>query len=310
MVAEAAPHVWTVAAGDAGTRLDHFLTERRVLGTRSQVRRLIAAGRIQIGGRAVKAGMALRVGDEIIAEAPTAPVVRAVAAAIPLDVLFEDAFLLAIHKPPGMVVHPAPGHWQGTLVSALLHRWREVPAGLDPNRLGIVHRLDKDTSGVLLIARTAAALAELGNQFRRREVSKDYLALVWGTPRPPRGMVDRPIGRHPAQRKKMAVQARGRVATTRYEVLESLGPIALVRAHPETGRTHQIRVHLAAIGHPVVSDAVYARGHPGQSDLIARQALHAEAIAFRHPATGERLRLAAPLPADFAAALAALRAQA
>ncbi|HSQ00145.1 MAG TPA: RluA family pseudouridine synthase [Candidatus Dormibacteraeota bacterium] len=307
MGADAPRHVWTVAAVDAGSRLDHFLTQRKVLGTRSQVCRLIADGRVRIGDRAVKAGTALRAGDQIVAEPPTPPAVRAVAAPIALDVLFEDASVLAINKPPGMVVHPAPGHWQGTLVSALLHRWPEVPAGLDPSRLGIVHRLDKDTSGVLLIARTASALADLGDQFRRREISKDYLALVWGSPRPPRGVIDRPIGRHPVQRKKMAVQARGRVATTRYEVLEQLGRIALVRAHPETGRTHQIRVHLAAIGHPVVSDALYARGHPGQTDLIGRQALHAEAIAFRHPVTGERLRITAPLSADFAAALAALR---
>ena len=309
MAADAGGHVWTVAAADAGTRLDHFLTERKVLGTRSQVRRLIADGRVRVGDRAVKAGTALRAGDRIVAEPPTAPDVRAVAAPIALDVLFEDAHLLAINKPPGLVVHPAPGHWQDTLVSALLHRWSDVPAGFDPSRLGIVHRLDKDTSGVLLIARTAAALADLGDQFRRREISKDYLALVWGTPRPPRGVIDRPIGRHPVQRKKMAVQARGRVATTRYEVLETLGRVALVRAHPETGRTHQIRVHLTAIGHPVVSDALYARGYPGQSDLIPRQALHAEAIAFRHPGTGQPLRLTAPLAADFAGALSTLRAR-
>jgi 23S rRNA pseudouridine1911/1915/1917 synthase len=307
MASDAPRHVWTVGAADAGARLDHFLTERQVLGTRSQVRRLIAAGRVRIGDRVVKPGTALRAGDEIVAEPPPAPSTRAEASPIALDVLYEDASLLAINKPPGMVVHPAPGHWQGTLVSALLHRWAVVPAGLDPSRLGIVHRLDKDTSGVLLIARTAAALANLGDQFRRREVKKDYLALVWGTPRPPRGLIDRPIGRHRVQRKKMAVQARGRVATTRYEVVEQWERIALVRAHPETGRTHQIRVHLASIGHPVVSDLLYARGRAGQSELIGRQALHAEAITFRHPVSGEMMRLTAPLAADFAAALAVLR---
>ncbi|MBX3026290.1 RluA family pseudouridine synthase [bacterium] len=299
--------MWTVGAAEAGARLDHFLTERQVLGTRSQVRRLIAAGRVRVGDRAVKPGTTLRAGDEIVADPLPLPEIRAVAAPIDLDVLFEDASLLAINKPPGLVVHPAPGHWQGTLVSALLHRWQAVPTDLDPDRLGIVHRLDKDTSGILLIARTSAALANLGDQFRRREIKKDYLALVWGAPRPSRGVIDRPIGRHPVERKKMAVRARGRVATTRYEVLEQSGRVALVRANPETGRTHQIRVHLASIGHPVVSDLLYARGHPGQSDLIPRQALHAEAIDFRHPTSGERMRLAAPLPTDFAAALAALR---
>jgi len=307
MGAEPARHTWTVAAADAGVRLDRFLTERKVLGTRSQIHRLIAEGCVRVGDRPVKPGTSLRAGDAIVVEPPAAPPVRAKAVPIALDVLLEDAHLLAINKPAGLVVHPAPGHWQDTLVSALLHRWSSVPEGFDPSRLGIVHRLDKDTSGVLLIARTPAALADLGDQFRRREISKDYLALVWGAPRQARGVVDQPIGRHPVQRKKMAVRARGRVATTRYEVVERLGRIALVRAHPETGRTHQIRVHLAAIGHPVVADSLYARGHPGQADLIARQALHAEAIAFRHPGTGERLRIEAPLPDDFAAALAALR---
>ena len=307
MGADVARHEWTVAADEAGKRLDRFLTERGVLGTRSQIHRLIADGRVHVDGRVVKAGAALRAGDRIVAERLAAPAVRAEAAPIVLDVLFEDEQILAINKPAGLVVHPAPGHWQGTLVSALLHRWGAAPEGVDPSRLGIVHRLDKDTSGVLLIARTAAALADLGGQFRRREIAKEYLALVWGAPRPARGLIDRPIGRHPVQRKKMAVHPRGRVARTGYEVLEQFARVALVRAHPETGRTHQIRVHLAAIGHPIVGDALYARGHVGQAAMIARQALHAEAIAFRHPGSGAPMRLVAPLAADFAAALAGLR---
>ncbi|MFN8640758.1 MAG: RluA family pseudouridine synthase [Candidatus Binatia bacterium] len=307
MNADAGRLEWTIAAADEGKRLDRFLAEQQRLGTRSQVHRLIADGRVRVGGRVVKAGAALRRGDHIVAEAPVAPAVQAEAAAIALDVLHEDAHLLAINKPAGLVVHPAPGHWQGTLVSALLHRWQTVPDGIDPSRLGIVHRLDKDTSGVLLIARTAAALAHLGDQFRQRQVRKDYLVLVWGTVRAASGVIDRPIGRHPIQRKKMAVHARGRVARTRYETIEQFREIALVRAHPETGRTHQIRVHLAAIGHPVVGDALYARGRPAQPSLIARQALHAEAITFRHPTTAAPVRIAAPLAADFAAALAALR---
>ena len=301
---------WVIEASEAGVRIDRFLAERKVLGTRSQIHRLIADGCVRIGERAVKAGTALRTGDVVEATRPVAPPQWAAPAAIALDVLYEDEQLLAINKPPGMVVHPAPGHWQGTLVSALLHRWPELPAGFDRNRLGIVHRLDKDTSGVLLIARTGAALADLGDQFRDREVGKQYLALVWGLPRTRTGTVDRPIGRHPVQRKKMAVQARGRAARTRWEVVERFGRIALVRAYPETGRTHQIRVHLAAIGHPIVGDALYSRGLSGGADLIGRQALHAESIAFRHPTTGRRLRIEAPVAADMVEALAALRAQA
>lgn len=310
MVAETGPLRWTVESADAGSRLDRFLTDRTVLGTRSQIHRLIADGRVRVGDRPVKPGTVLHAGDQIVAEPPLPTSQMAVAAPIALDVLYEDEFLLAINKPPGMVVHPAPGHWQDTLVSALLHRWPELPAGFDRVRLGLVHRLDKDTSGVLLIARTAAALADLGDQFRQREIAKQYLALVAGLPRTVTGTIDRPIGRHPVQRKKMAVQAHGRVARTRYEVLERFRRVALVRAFPETGRTHQIRVHLSAIGHPIIGDALYARAHPGTADLIARQALHAEAIAFRHPGSGRDLRITAPLPADFVAALVALRAQA
>ena len=298
---------WQVEAESTGMRLDQFLTQRKVLGTRSQVQRLIESGGVRVGARAIKPGTTLRLGERVVVRRPPPPVLQAEAAPIELDVLYEDECLLAINKPAGLVVHPAPGHWQGTLVSALLHRWRTPPPGLDPARLGIVHRLDKDTSGVLLIAKTAAALAELGRQFHDREIDKQYLALVWGVPRRSRGTIDEPIGRHPVHRQRMAVRPRGRTAVTRYEVLEAWNDIALVRAHPETGRTHQIRVHMAALGHPLVADRLYARGR-GSRDLgIARQALHAEAISFRHPATGAPMRIAAPLAPDFAAALAVLR---
>jgi 23S rRNA pseudouridine1911/1915/1917 synthase len=204
-------------------------------------------------------------------------------------------------------VHPAPGHWQGTLVNALLHRWPGVSRDLDPARLGIVHRLDKDTSGVLLIARTAAALAELGRQFKGREVGKQYLALVWGAPRDARGVVDAPIGRHPAHRKRMAVRANGRMARTRYEVCERFGAVSLLRAFPETGRTHQIRVHCALLGCPIVADPLYTRPRAGLTLPISRQALHAERIEFLHPTDNRPMRLTAPLAADFAEALAQLR---
>lgn len=288
-------------------RLDRFLAADGVLGTRSQVTRLIADGRVRVGGRAVKAGTVLRAGDQVVAEHPLPPPIRAEAEAIPLEALYEDDWLLAINKPAGLVVHPAPGHWRGTLVSALLHRWGTSGAGFDRERLGIVHRLDKDTSGVLLIARTADALAELGRQFRSREVEKCYLALVSGVPRRASGVVDQPIGRHPVQRKRMAVRPRGRAAVTRYEVIESFDRAALVRAYPETGRTHQIRVHLAALGHPVIADPLYARTHRQPDVGMTRQALHAESIRFRHPSSGAPLDIVAPLAADFAAALRLLR---
>jgi 23S rRNA pseudouridine1911/1915/1917 synthase len=278
-----------------------------VLGTRSQVQRLIDGGHVSVGDRSIKAGTLLKRGDQIVVRVPPAPTVEAEPADIALDVLYEDEWILAINKPPGLVVHPAPGHRQGTLVSALLHRWSTLPPDLDPKRLGIVHRLDKDTSGVLLIAKTARVLADLGRQFHDREVDKRYLALVWGIPRRARGVIDEPIGRHPVHRKRMAVRQQGRAALTRYEVIESWKGVALVRAHPATGRTHQIRVHLTSLGHPIVGDRIYGRGRDHRAIGIDRQALHAEAISFRHPVSGEAMSLKAPLAADFAAALATLR---
>jgi len=273
------------------------------------VARLIIAGHVLVAGRPAKPGGILRTGDCVSATTPAPVPVHAAAEAIPLDVLYEDDVVLAINKPPGMVVHPAPGHWSGTLVSALLYRWPEPGEGLDPARLGIVHRLDKDTSGVLLVARTARSLGALGRQFRAREVHKQYLALVVGTPKAERGVIDQPIGRHPSQRKKMTVRPQGRLATTRYEVIERLGGYSLVRAFPETGRTHQIRVHLAAIGNPIVSDPLYGGGRASGRDVIGRQALHAEAIEFLHPDSGTLMRVDAPLAEDFTFALGHLGAK-
>ncbi len=308
-MAEPRRFAWVIGQADAGLRLDRFLTAQALLGTRSQVSRLITAGHVLVAGRPAKPGGILRTGDCVSATTPSAVPVHAAAEAIPLDVLYEDEVLLAINKPPGMVVHPAPGHWSGTLVSALLYRWPEPGEGLDSARLGIVHRLDKDTSGVLLIARTASSLAALGRQFRAREVHKQYLALVVGVPKAGRGVIDQPIGRHPAQRKKMAVRPQGRLAATRYEVIERLDGCSLVRAFPETGRTHQIRVHLAAIGNPIVGDPLYGGGRAPGRNLIGRQALHAEAIEFLHPSGGTRMRVEAPLAEDFTYALGYLRAK-
>lgn len=298
---------WVVQGDAVGMRLDRFLTQRTVLGTRSQVQRLIGDGQVRMRDRTVKPGTTLRLGDRVVVLRRAPSAARAEPAPIALDVLYEDEALLAINKPAGLVVHPAPGHRQGTLVSALLHRWPTLPPGLDPARLGIVHRLDKDTSGVLLIAKTAAVLVELGRQFHDREIDKRYLALVWGVPRNPRGTIDEPIGRHPVHRQRMAVRPRGRVAVTRYEVVEAWQQVALVRAHPATGRTHQIRVHLAALGHPIVGDRLYGRGRDSRAIGITRQALHAETLCFRHPAAHQAMRITAPLAADFAAALNTLR---
>jgi 23S rRNA pseudouridine1911/1915/1917 synthase len=301
---------WVVTPADARSRLDRFVAAQGRFGTRSQVRRLIEAGQVQVDGKAVKAGTRLRAGQRVGVWRPPPLPTALEPEAIPLEVLYEDDAVLVINKPAGLVVHPAPGHRSGTLVNALLHRWGTVPAGVDPARLGIVHRLDKDTSGVLVVARTVAALAELGRQFRRREVHKQYLALVWGRMARSRGIIRAPIARDRVHRKRMAVHAAGREAVTRYDVLERLAGATLVRAYPETGRTHQIRVHLAAAGHPIVGDTQYARVRPHPPVSIRRHALHAEAICFRHPVRGETVRVSAVPPEDFQHALAELRARA
>ncbi len=329
---------WIVGPDEARTRLDRFLSGREGIGTRSQIQRLIRDGLVRVGGRAVKASTVLRAGQEVTVERPRAELPSVEPEAIPLEVLYEDEVVMVINKPAGLVVHPAPGHWRGTVVNALLHRWRFgatslMPAAVgapswrdrsrleaapateegepvgkegEPMRLGIVHRLDKDTSGALVIAKTIAALEDLGRQFRRREISKQYLALAWGRFERAHGVIKEPIARHRVHRKRMAVQPHGREAVTRYEVVERFADVTLVRAFPETGRTHQIRVHLAAIAHPIVGDAEYG-GRRRTSLPIRRQALHAEVIVFRHPVRDERILVTAPLPEDFNNVLAALR---
>jgi 23S rRNA pseudouridine1911/1915/1917 synthase len=290
----------TVDEGGARQRLDRYLAALGKWGSRSQVQRLIEGGRVRLDGHAAKAGTVLRRGQTIAVE-PGLPALPSGVEAedIPLDVLYEDEWVLVINKPAGLVVHPAPGHWRGTLVSALLHHWRGPRTGLDPMRPGIVHRLDKDTSGVLVIAKDPATLADLGAQFRTREVEKQYLAFVWGRLRRRSGTISEPIGRNPTHRKRMAVRHGGREAITSFEVCEHLDGVTVLRLFPKTGRTHQIRVHLAAIGHPIVGDAVYGRGRTrANGALIHRQALHAERIAFRHPHTGQRVSFAAPLATD------------
>jgi 23S rRNA pseudouridine1911/1915/1917 synthase len=302
----------TVGAADAGQRLDRLLALRRLWGSRSQVQRLIGDGAVRLDGAVVKAGSVVRAGQvvEVRAAGPQPPP-GVEPEEIALHVLYEDDWLLVIDKPAGLVVHPAPGHWRGTLVSALLHHWQGAPSGLDPLRPGIVHRLDKDTSGVLVIAKDAATLAELARQFKDREVDKQYVAVVWGSLRSERGTIAHPIARHPAHRKRMAVRAGGREAVTRYEVLERFDALTFVRLFPRTGRTHQLRVHLAAIGHPIVGDLLYGRQRRGDPRVhAARQALHAERISFRHPRTGQRVSFSAPLPDDMALLRRRLRAAA
>jgi 23S rRNA pseudouridine1911/1915/1917 synthase len=302
-----------VPALSAPTRLDVFLATSGAARTRSQAKSWIDAGNVRVDGKARKAGFALVGGEAIEVRPPSEAPSRPEPEDLPLDILYEDDDLVAVNKPAGMVVHPAPGAWRGTVVNALLHR-RLVARDLSGGRPGIVHRLDKETSGVLLVARTPRAQEALASAFHDRRVEKLYLAIVLGVPRIQAGSLEWTIGRHPHERRRMSIRSRSpRSARTRYALLEPFGTLSLLRLEPETGRTHQIRVHLAAMGHPVLADPLYgtrkgralpARG-PGRS--FPRQALHAAEIRFPHPVTSAIVRLEAPLPHDMRALLEELR---
>lgn len=298
-----------VNPAEAGQRLDVWLTRRRPDLSRSRIQALIRGGHITLQGRPVKESHKTRTGEQVNLIIPPPVTTTLTAESIPLDILYEDADLIVINKPVGLVTHPAAGHPAGTLVNALLYHCADLAGIGGELRPGIVHRLDRDTSGVLVVAKHQRSLNSLVAQFRNREIGKEYLALVWGHPRPPQGKIATLIGRHSRDRKKMSATPKtGRPAVTYYEILETFPETALVRLRLETGRTHQIRVHLAHIGHAVVGDAQY--GHRSAKDLPApapRQMLHAAALTLDHPTTGKRRTFTAPLPADLAALLAALR---
>ena len=290
-------------------RLDSFLAAAHPAISRSRWKQLIEAGHVALNGTPIrKPNTALASGDTLACTLPAPEPVGLAPADIPLDILHEDADLIVLNKPAGLVVHPAPGHAADTLVNALLHHCGDLQGIGGELRPGIVHRLDKDTSGVLVVAKNEPAHAALVAQFAAHTVQKEYLALAWGVPAKKCGTVEFPVGRHPVHRQKMAVTEKGRAAITHYEVLAA-GPLAsLLRVRIETGRTHQIRVHLARLGHPVVGDTVYGRarhGLPPGLDL-SRQMLHAHALKIVHPRTGAPLAFTAPPPADFLAAQAIL----
>lgn len=309
-----------VSGSDVGQRLDAFLAARLPQYSRVHLRRAIDAGGAAIDGRPAKPSHRLREGERIRFVVPEVPREGPQPEAIPLDILYEDADMAAVNKPPGMVVHPAKGHWKGTLASALAHHFSTLSTAGGATRPGIVHRLDRDTSGVILVAKTDAAHMALAEQFERRGVEKEYWAIVVGSPPRDRDLIDRSIGAHPYQREKMAVRhdhPTVREAQTFYEVVERFPGFALVRILPKTGRTHQIRVHLASIGCPVLCDRLYGgRARITQRELVgggddtvvlARQALHAHRLKITHPVTGESLELVASLAADLQAVLDLLR---
>ena len=286
-------------AGDAGTRLDHFLAARISDLSRSRIQALMGEGHVIVNGEPKLRSCKVHAGERIVLTVPPAIASENLPEDIALEILHEDDDLIVINKPPGLVVHPAPGHAGGTLVNALLHHCKSLSGIGGVERPGIVHRLDKETSGCLVAAKNDAAHQSLTEQFAGREVRKIYLAIATGTFKKAKGTINVPLGRHPVYRQKMGVLLRGggREARTDWLVLTTLPCGTLVQCTLHTGRTHQIRVHLKYLGHPVVGDEVY-----GKRAGFSRQMLHAWKLGFSHPRTGNPLDFTAPIPPDFVTA--------
>ena len=294
-------HEFRVDAGEV--RLDQYLARVDVGLTRSRLRQLIAEGQTLVNGAIAKPAHRVRPGDHILLTVPPPRPSDVIAQDIPIAVVYQDADLVVVDKPPGLSVHPGPGHPDRTLVNGLLALCPDIQGIGGEIRPGIVHRLDKDTSGLLMVAKTQDAHIHLSRQIKDREVEKSYLALVEGTPSPDSGMVDVPIGRDSRRRTRMAVAPGGRESRTGYRLLEQAGVHSLLELQLHTGRTHQARVHMAWLGHPLLGDAVYGRRSP----LLDRHFLHAYRLAFAHPGTGEPLDFLSPLPSDLQDALEAAR---
>lgn len=289
-----------------GQRLDVYLQRQIPQLSRSNIKRLMEQGQVRVEGHAIKPSFPLKGGEKLKLVIPPPEPLDLVPEAIPLEILYEDRDLIVLNKPEGMVVHPGAGVKKGTLVHAVLHHCRDLSGIGGKIRPGIVHRLDKGTSGVLVIAKNDRAHAVLTERFKSREIKKTYLAFVWGKPTTSRGIIDRPLGRDPRDRKKISSRAKvGRQARTRYRLLETLGPISFLELVPETGRTHQIRVHLSEIGHPVVGDPTYGKGKRKLASLpkslkdwvgkMNHPLLHALSLEFLHPLTEEPLKVTAPM---------------
>lgn len=302
---------FTVTPPQAGARLDQFLAQH--LGwSRARLQKLLKSELVLVNGRPRPASYRVRPDDGVAVSVPEPEPTHLAAEPLPLEILFEDQDLLVVNKPPGLVVHPGAGHKNGTLLNALVHHCPELKDIGEVSRPGLVHRLDKDTSGLLVVAKTALAHAALVAQFQVHAITKIYQAIVWGRLPETEGRIEKEVGRHPTARQKMSVHARrGKPAITFWRVIKEFpGPLSLVELSPQTGRTHQLRVHMASEGHPVLGDATYGggvsrlAGHPGLhglKPLVHRQLLHAWRLGITHPRTGEEMVWEAPLPVDFRA---------
>ena len=284
-------------------RLDQFLALQDTQLTRAQLHRLIVQGQVLLNGRSAKPAQKVRSGDLVSLTIPPPRVTDVVPQWMPLTLVYQDSDIVVIDKPAGLSVHPGPGHPDQTLVNGLLARCPDIQGVGGAIRPGIVHRLDKDTSGLMMVAKNHHAHQELSNQIKDRRVTKGYMALTTGVVSPDAGIIDQPIARDPRHRKRMAVVAGGRESRTRYRVLENPSGYSLLELVLETGRTHQIRVHLAHLGHPLLGDGVYGKTSP----FLDRHFLHAYLLGFHHPRTGEALEFRAELPPDLAGVLDDLR---
>jgi 23S rRNA pseudouridine1911/1915/1917 synthase len=304
-----------------GRRLDQFLSEMDLKLSRSQIKNLIERHLIFLNQKSAKPSARVKIGDIVSGSLPEPEPLSLKPEPLPLTVLYEDPFIIVIDKPPGMVVHPAYGNPSGTLVNALLYHCKDLAGINGVLRPGIVHRLDKDTSGVMVVAKDDEAFHHLTKQFKNRTVKKVYLAIAYGRFSQEEGLIDSSIGRHPSKRKRISIQTkRGRVAITRWKKVEEFDGCTVLEIFPETGRTHQIRVHLSSIGHPLLGDPLYGRkGRPGtihdpvlreSVKRMNRQALHAQRFEFTHPRTGARVRFVSPIPQDMKEVLEWLRSRA
>ena len=299
------PTIISFVVEQGGERLDKTVADHVPDLSRAMAQRLIKDGAVTVNGRPSKPGYFVQPGDAIIAHIPPQLPAQALPEDIPLDIVYEDEAMVVVNKPAGMVVHPAPGHTGGTLVNALLARWPQIGDVGGADRGGVVHRLDKETSGLLVVAKTEAAHTALQRQFKHRQVAKTYLALVEGRVHPQEGIIEAPVGRAKWERGRMAVVPSGREARTTYRAIEYFAEHTLLEVYPQTGRTHQIRVHLAWMGYPVVGDSVYGRRR--QRLLQGRHFLHAARLRLTHPITGKEMEFRAPLPSELAGLLKRLR---